>query len=61
LRGASEHCLTFSRPHALEERLEVAYKRSAAFFKDQSVTLLRSEAFAHGGIARTRVPVANTP
>jgi hypothetical protein len=51
-RGASEHCLTLSRPHALEERLEAACKRSAAFFKDESVTLLCSEAFAHGGVAR---------
>ena len=40
------------RTHALEERLEAAYKRSAAFFKDQSVTLLRSEAFANGGVGR---------
>jgi hypothetical protein len=53
LRGASEHCLTFSRPHALEERLEAAYKRSAAFFKGPpaSSAAVQGQAFGTVGAA----------
>ena len=52
MRARERALPNLQRPHAVEERLEAPYKRSAAFFKAQSVTLLRSEAFANGGVAR---------
>ena len=51
--GVSEHCLTFSRPRALEERLEtsVVLRRSS---RTSLSGCCRSEAFAHGGVTRGR-------